>query len=57
LAQSSVPDIAMVSCNPVSFARDANILCIGGYVLKWVEVVDQFRWSPHIEIVAHFHRA
>ena len=27
LAQSSVPDIAMVSCNPVSFARDANILC------------------------------
>jgi 23S rRNA (uracil1939-C5)-methyltransferase len=57
LAQSSVPDIAMVSCNPVSFARDANILCAGGYVLKWVEVVDQFRWSPHVEIVSHFHKA
>jgi len=33
-------DIAMVSCNPVTFARGANILCAGGYVLKWVEVVD-----------------
>jgi len=54
LAQSNLRDIAMVSCNPVIFARDANILCAGGYVLKWVEVVDQFRWSPHIEIVAHF---
>ena len=55
LAQSSsVRDIAMVSCNPVTFARDANLLCAGGYRLKWVEAVDQFRWSPHIEIVAHF---
>jgi 23S rRNA (uracil1939-C5)-methyltransferase len=54
LAQSDLRDIAMVSCNPVSFARDAVLLCNGGYLLKWIEVVDQFRWSPHIEIVAHF---
>jgi 23S rRNA (uracil1939-C5)-methyltransferase len=54
LAQSDLRDIAMVSCNPVSFARDAALLCNGGYLLKWIEVVDQFRWSPHIEIVAHF---
>ena len=57
LAQSNLRDIAMVSCNPVTFARDANILCAGGYGLKWVEAVDQFRWSPHIEIVAHFSKA
>ena len=57
LAQSNLCEIAMVSCNPVTFARDANLLCVGGYTLKWVEVVDQFRWSPHIEIVAHFSRA
>ena len=56
LAQSNLCDIAMVSCNPVSFARDANILRTGGYVLKWVEVVDQFRWSPHIEMAAHFQK-
>jgi 23S rRNA (uracil1939-C5)-methyltransferase len=54
LARSDLRDIAMVSCNPVSFARDAALLCNGGYSLKWIEVVDQFRWSPHIEIVAHF---
>ncbi|MDC1437833.1 class I SAM-dependent RNA methyltransferase [Planktomarina temperata] len=54
LAQSDLRDIAMVACNPVSFARDAALLCNGGYLLKWIEVVDQFRWSPHIEIVAHF---
>ena len=54
LARSDLRDIAMVSCNPVSFARDAALLCNGDYSLKWIEVVDQFRWSPHIEIVAHF---
>lgn len=54
LAKSQLRDIAMASCNPVSFARDASLLCEGGYSLKWMEVVDQFRWSPHIEVVAHF---
>ena len=54
IAQSQLSDIAMVSCNPVSFARDANLLVEGGYSLKWMEVVDQFRWSSHIEVVAHF---
>jgi 23S rRNA (uracil1939-C5)-methyltransferase len=54
LARSDLRDIAMVSCNPVSFARDAALLCNGDYSIKWIEVVDQFRWSPHIEIVAHF---
>ncbi len=43
LAASAVPVIAMVSCNPASFARDARILCAGGYRLDWVVVVDQFR--------------
>ena len=56
LAQSKVQDIAMVSCDPVTFARDASILCAGGYFINWLEVVDQFRWSSHIEIVAHFRK-
>ncbi|WP_225027922.1 class I SAM-dependent RNA methyltransferase [Xinfangfangia pollutisoli] len=54
LAASSVPVIAMVSCNPVTFARDARILIAGGYRLDWVQVVDQFRWSVHVELVARF---
>lgn len=57
LAASQVPVIAAVSCNPVTFARDAKILSSGGYHLDWVQVVDQFRWSPHIELAARFTRA
>jgi 23S rRNA (uracil1939-C5)-methyltransferase len=54
LAQSGVPHVAFVSCNPVTFARDAEILTRAGYDLRWLDVVDQFRWSPHVELVAYF---
>ena len=56
LARSKVPVIAMVSCNPVTFARDAKVLMAGGYRLDWVQVVDQFRWSAHVELAARFSR-
>ncbi|MEP1612928.1 MAG: class I SAM-dependent RNA methyltransferase [Roseobacter sp.] len=52
LARSSVPVIAYVSCNPVTFARDAAVLCAAGYHLEWIQVVDQFRWSAHVELAA-----
>jgi 23S rRNA (uracil1939-C5)-methyltransferase len=54
LAQSKVARIAMVSCNPITFARDAKILIAGGYTLQWVQPVDQFRWSNHVELAALF---
>ncbi|MFO1201879.1 MAG: class I SAM-dependent RNA methyltransferase [Tabrizicola sp.] len=56
LAQSKIPVIAAVSCNPVTFARDARTLTDNGYRLDWVQVVDQFRWSTHIELVARLSR-
>jgi 23S rRNA (uracil1939-C5)-methyltransferase len=56
LAASKVPDIAYVSCNPASFARDAKSLVAAGYRLKQVWPVGQFRWSTHIELVGHFAR-
>ncbi len=56
LAGSGVARVAMVSCNPVSFARDAAILIEGGYRLDRVQVVDQFRWSGHVELAARFDR-
>jgi len=56
LAQSSVPHTIYVSCNPGSFARDARILCKGGYRLAAVTPVDQFRYSPHVELVGVFER-
>ena len=54
IAKSNVSRVAMVSCNPVSFSRDAKILMDGGYTLHWIDVVDQFRWSAHVELSAFF---
>ena len=57
LARSTIPVIAAVSCNPVTFARDAKTLIAAGYHLDWVQVVDQFRWSTHVELAARFTRS
>lgn len=54
LIRAQVPRVASVSCNPVTFARDAAVLISGGYRLDWVQPVDQFRWSPHVELAASF---
>lgn len=54
LSRTATPRIAYVSCNPVSFARDAKHLVAAGYRLNWLRVVDQFRWSSHVELVAGF---
>lgn len=56
LAASNVPDVAYVSCNPASFARDAKELVSAGYRLRRIWPVGQFRWSTHIEMVGHFTR-
>lgn len=56
LAASSVPRVAYVSCNPVTFARDAKLLVDGGYRLDWVRPVGQFRWSTHAELASCFTR-
>ena len=52
LAASALPLIVAVSCNPGTFARDLRLLIDGGYRLGAVTPVDQFRYSPHVEIVA-----
>ena len=54
LAQGGIARIAALSCNPVSFARDAKILVRGGFRLDWVQLIDQFRFSPHVELAAQF---
>ncbi|NOE19180.1 methyltransferase [Ruegeria atlantica] len=54
IAQAQRPVIAYVSCNPVTFARDAKTLVNADYTLEWVQVVDQFRWSTHTELAARF---
>ena len=57
LAKAGIPRIAHVSCNPATFARDTASLITAGYDLEWVMVVDQFRWSTHVELVALLRRS
>ena len=52
LAQSKVLRVLYVSCNPASFARDARVLADGGFNLTRVVPLDQFLWSPHVELFA-----
>src|SRR4029077_17525867 len=56
LAASKVPMVIAVSCNVATFARDARILIEGGYKIEGVTPVDQFRHTPHVELVARFTR-
>jgi 23S rRNA (uracil1939-C5)-methyltransferase len=56
LAAGKVPVVIAVSCNAATFARDARILVDGGYCLEGVTPVDQFKHTPHVELVARFSR-
>jgi 23S rRNA (uracil1939-C5)-methyltransferase len=56
LAASKVLTVVAVSCNVTTFARDAKILVEGGYGIEGVTPVDQFRHTPHVELVARFSR-
>ena len=56
LAASALPLIASISCNAATFARDARILIDGGFGIEAVTPLDQFRFSPHVEIAAVFRR-
>lgn len=56
LAASALSRVVGVSCNPATFARDARILLDAGFRLERVLPVDQFLWSPHVELVGVFSR-
>ena len=56
LAKSHIKRISSVSCNPRTFSRDAKILVDSGFKIDWVQPIDQFLWSSHIELVAQFSR-
>ncbi len=57
LADSMVPTVCSISCNPATFARDAAILIEGGYRIDGpIVAVDQFKWTAHLEVAAVFRR-
>jgi 23S rRNA (uracil1939-C5)-methyltransferase len=56
IARSKVKTVVAISCDPVTFARDAEILVQGGYRLSACVAFDQFRFTSHVEIAAKFVR-
>jgi 23S rRNA (uracil1939-C5)-methyltransferase len=56
IGRSKVARVVAVSCNPATFARDARILVDAGFTLERVKPIDQFVWSPHVELVGVFVR-
>lgn len=56
IARSRLARTVYVSCNPTSFVRDAAVLLEHGFKLRSLAPVDQFLWSPHMELVGVFER-
>lgn len=56
LAVSPVPVVAAISCAPATLARDLRLLVDGGYRIERVQPIDQFVFTPHIEVVVVLRR-
>jgi 23S rRNA (uracil1939-C5)-methyltransferase len=54
VAKTGINEIVYISCNPSTFARDANVLNEVGYDLLKVQPVDMFPQTSHIEVVGKF---
>jgi 23S rRNA (uracil1939-C5)-methyltransferase len=51
IGKSNVKTIIYVSCNPETFAKDCAVLRDAGYRLNKVHILDQFIYTPHLEVV------
>lgn len=56
ITASEATRVAYVSCNPVSWSRDAKVLIDAGFRLERLRPVGQFRWSTHVELTSYFTR-
>ncbi len=56
IVKSDIGKLVMISCNPASFARDARLLVDGGFIMGDILPIDQFLYSPHLEIAVFFYR-
>lgn len=54
VARTTPRTIVLVSCDPASLARDAGLLTAAGYRLDWVQPVDLFPQTFHVETVTRF---
>jgi 23S rRNA (uracil1939-C5)-methyltransferase len=56
LAATGAPVVVLVSCDPVSLARDTTLLAAHGYRHAGSTVLDLFPHTPHVEVVTRFER-
>ena len=54
LTAGKPPVLVLVSCDPVSLARDVTLMVANGYRAESVEVLDLFPNTPHVETVTRF---
>ena len=54
ISMSNCPSVTYVSCNPLSFINDAQILIGAGYQLQKITLIDQFSWTTHSELIGYF---
>ncbi len=56
IARLGAARILYLSCHPESFARDAAVLCAGGYALDRVRPFDLLPQTEHVELLGIFSR-
>ncbi|WP_160041372.1 MULTISPECIES: 23S rRNA (uracil(1939)-C(5))-methyltransferase RlmD [Paenibacillus] len=49
IVQSKPKRMVYVSCNPATLAKDCQVLLSGGYKIEWVQPVDMFPQTSHVE--------
>ena len=54
LTAAQAPVFVLVSCDPVSLARDVTLMAAAGYAPERVEVLDLFPNTHHVETVTRF---
>jgi 23S rRNA (uracil1939-C5)-methyltransferase len=56
LVELGAPKLVYISCNPSTLGRDLGLLCESRYAVDWIQPVDMFPHTPHIECVAALRR-
>ncbi|HXF58232.1 MAG TPA: 23S rRNA (uracil(1939)-C(5))-methyltransferase RlmD [Candidatus Saccharimonadales bacterium] len=56
LIHLGAPRLVYISCNPSTLGRDLGVLCESRYAVDWIQPVDMFPHTPHIECVAALRR-
>jgi len=51
LVHLGAPRLVYISCNPSTLGRDLGLLCESRYAVDWIQPLDMFPHTPHIECV------